>query len=262
MSNYNQTPVYWLTFLESVFLESSLLLTQIWIETFSSAVFFFRVLFTNFLSIVCLSLLVDSLFCESPVFPFVIDLACVHWNKGEFYSHHAPVPLQDVQSALPQETSAPGLEDRRETDTPACVTPSYFCQMVPHWPCIHSTLHHRRLSSSQISPQVCSQDLNISAGYPMFCLYWVLTCSAENRCGSWQTLSCVFLASLLPNDDSCTSSFVLDVLFLALSNSPSQLYWLTYSNCRLHTSFSTSCQKLLGTTFIVNWLFIKTFLIF
>lgn len=93
MSNYNQTPVYWLTFLESVFLESSLLLTLIWIEIFSSVVFFFPVLFTNFLRIVCLTLLVDSLFCESPVFSFVTDLACVHLNKVEFYSHHASVPF-------------------------------------------------------------------------------------------------------------------------------------------------------------------------
>lgn len=183
MSNYNQTPVYWLTFLESVVFESSLLLTQIWIEIFSSAAFFFHVLSINFLRIACLTLLVNSLFCEYPVFPSVTDLACVHLNKVEFNSHHAPAPLAGCSVSTGRRRHLLQVSRTGVKHTTACVTTSCFCQMVPHWPCIHSTLHHRRLSSSQIPPQVCSQDLNISAGYPMFCLYWVLTCSAENRCG-------------------------------------------------------------------------------
>lgn len=181
MSNYNQTPVDWLTFLESVFLESSLLLTQIWIETFSSAVFFFRVLFTNVLRIACLTLWVNSLIWEFPVFPFLTDLACVHLNKVEFDSHHALIPLAGCTVSTGHRRHLLQVWRTGVKQTPQ---PVRQLHVFVRWYLIDpSTLHHRRLSSSQIPPQVCSQDLNISAGYPMFCLYRVWTCSAENRCG-------------------------------------------------------------------------------
>lgn len=183
-------------FLESVFFESSLLLTQIWMETFSSAVFFFRVLFTNVLRIACLTLWVDSLICEFPVFPFLTDLACVYLNKVEFDSHHALIPLAG---------------------------------------CTVSTGHHSLWDNfmflsdgTSLTPAPCTIDVWVPLRFLLKFVVriWIspqgIPCSASTESwhaqqktdvGSWQTLSCVFLASLLPNDESCTSSFVLDVPF-------------------------------------------------